>query len=298
MTSPAQRQVDTRVVVETPEGVDFRFVIAGPGTRAYAWLIDSLLKYSIIVVVVLISLAYNALSAVGGGMALGLVLVLLFLMNWFYGSLFETLWNGQTPGKKSAGLRVVRTNGTPIDTLSAVGRNFLRAADTLPVFYLSALISMLVTRRMQRIGDVVFDTMVIDERREWISRAQGITDRVEPLLRADCRGRFNVPDRTLSVIERLFEQDRRISDARREEIARPLSEALRARLGWEEPPPDPRNPHTYFQQQSNRHTRFLMQVLKTFQEGTGVERSAAVTGNAASELSAQRVRSVSEGAVP
>ena len=39
MSDPSQRKVDTRVVVETPEGVDFQFVIAGPGSRAYAWLI-------------------------------------------------------------------------------------------------------------------------------------------------------------------------------------------------------------------------------------------------------------------
>jgi hypothetical protein len=68
----------------------------------------------------------------------------------------------------------------------------------------------------------------------------------------------------LAVIERLFESDRIISDARREEIARPLSEALRKRLGYQDPAPDPRNPHTYFRTQGFRHTQFILRVLKTF----------------------------------
>ena len=123
---------------------------------------------------------------------------------------------------------------------------------------------MLMTRRMQRLGDLVFDTMVIDERREWISRTGGLTANIEPLLRSECPRRFSVPERTLAVIERLFESDRIISDARREEIARPLSEALRGRLGYQDPAPDPRNPHTYFRTQGFRHTQFILRVLKTF----------------------------------
>ena len=66
------------------------------------------------------------------------------------------------------------------------------------------------------------------------------------------------------MIERLFENDRIISDARREEIAKPLSEALRKRLGYQDPPPDPRNPHTYFSGQGLKHTKFLLRILKTF----------------------------------
>ena len=292
MSDPSQRKVDTRVVVETPEGVDFQFIIAGPGSRAYAWLVDMIFKVAIIVVVSVGLSILGAFGEVGEGVATGAILFAMFLLDWFYGSLFETLWNGQTPGKKSAGLRVVRTNGTPIDVTSAIGRNFLRIADmqpTIPIFfpipsgfaaivlffYTFGMISMLMTRRLQRLGDLVFDTMVVDERREWISRAGGLTARVEALTRAECPRKFGVPERTLAVIERLFETDRIISEARREEIARPLSEALRKRLGYQDPAPDPRNPHTFFQTQGFRHTQFILRVLKTFaQDPTGAKSPA------------------------
>ena len=282
MIEPHKRKVDTRVVVETPEGVDFQFVIAGPGTRAWAWLIDMLLKFGILAVVGIILTFLGLISSASENVVQGAMLIYGFLMEWFYGGLFEWWMNGQTPGKKSAGLRVVRTNGTPVDIKSAIGRNFLRTADMLPLFYTCGLISMLMTRRMQRLGDLVFDTMVIDERREWISRTGGLTANIEPLLRSECPRRFNVPERTLAVIERLFESDRIISDARREEISRPLSESLRRRLGYQDPPPDPRNPHTFFRTQGFKNTQFILRVLKTFADDpagakTGLKSSVPAT---------------------
>lgn len=278
---PVQHQkVDTRVVVETPEGVDFQFIIAGPGTRASAWLIDMVLKVGILALCAILFGLLGAFSEAGSGIAMGAVLVCWFLLDWFYGSFFEGFMNGQTPGKKSNGLRVVRTNGTPIDFYSAAGRNFLRAVDMLPILYTVGMISMFMTRRMQRLGDLFFDTMVIDERREWINRTGGLTKNVEPILRSECPRRFNVPERTLSVIERLFESDRIISDARREEIARPLSESLRRRLGYQEPQPDQRNPHLYFKNQGVRHTQFILRVLRTFaQDPTGTKLAATGTGS-------------------
>ncbi len=284
MNETHKRKVDTRVVVETPEGVDFQFVIAGPGTRAYAWFLDGLIKFGILALAGTVLSVLGVFGEAGANVVQGLMLLAGFLMDWFYGSLFESWMNGQTPGKKSAGLRVVRTNGTPVDLTSAIGRNFLRTADMLPFCYTVGLISMLMTRRMQRLGDLVFDTMVIDERREWISRTAGLTATVEPLVRSECPRRFSVPDRTLSVIERLFEPDRIISDARREEIARPLSEALRARLGYQDPAPDPRNPHTFFQAQGRKHTQFILRVLKTFSddpEGAPAAKSVAQSSPAA-----------------
>lgn len=271
MTTTPRPRVDTRVVVETPEGVDFQFVIAGPGKRAIALAIDIVIKAAVIwlgfFLMVLVGVTFSGRLIEGSA---GLWLVLLFMMDWFYSSIFETLWNGQTPGKKSLNLRVVRTNGTPITAVSAIGRNFLSAADSMPrlIFgvYTVGILSMLCNRRMQRIGDLVFDTMVIDETRERISRTAGVTTDIEPIVRSQCTGRFSVPERTLAVIERLFEGDRLVSDGRREQIARPLSLSLRRVMGYEEPGPDPANPHIYFQQSPNRHTQFLLRVLKTFAE--------------------------------
>lgn len=280
MTPSQKQKVDTRVVVETPEGADFQFVIAGAGPRSMAWLLDRLIQFGIIAVISILAMFLVPFGEAGAGLGMGGILIMSFLLDWFYFALFEGYWNGQTPGKRSCGLRVVRTNGTPIDPISAVGRNFLRAADMLPFFYTIGMISMLMTRRLQRLGDLVFDTMVIDERREWISRAGGLTANIEALARSECPRRFSVPERTLAVIERLFESDRIISEARREEIARPLSQALRQRLGYVDAPPDPRNPHTFFRSQGFRQTLFLLRVLKTFADNPDGTKSNAAASTA------------------
>ncbi|MEY2725518.1 MAG: hypothetical protein RLZZ458_1385 [Planctomycetota bacterium] len=266
MTSAATKQVDSRVVVETPEGVDFAFRIAGPGVRLSAWVIDLFIRAVFSLAVVLL---IPFLGLLIGGVELfqvsaGLFTITSFLLSWFYGSLYEGLYSGQTPGKKYIGLRVIRTNGTPVDLLSATGRNFLRIADFLPGTWTVALICMFSTRRLQRLGDLCFDTMVIQENRAPGGRSAGIIAGVEPLTRSECTKRYHVPDRTLAIIERLFSLDRIISDARREELAKPLSIAIRKRIGWRPPGPDPLNPHPYFQNRASEHTRFLRQVLKTF----------------------------------
>ena len=100
MIEPHKRKVDTRVVVETPEGVDFQFVIAGPGTRAWAWLIDMLLKFGILAGVGIILTFFGLISSASENVVQGAMLIYGFLMEWFYGGLFEWWMNGQTPGKK------------------------------------------------------------------------------------------------------------------------------------------------------------------------------------------------------
>ena len=263
--------VDTRVTVETPEGVDFQFQVAGPGKRAVSFVLDTLLKCGIVAIAFFFVALSAGFSQDASKVAFGATLIVWFAMSWLYGSCFEAFWNGQTPGKKSQNLRVVRTNGTPIGWFEAFGRNLLLVADGMLVLGPLALntvglLTMSSNRRMQRLGDLFFDTMVIDESREFISRAPGITHGVERIPRSQCNGRFHVPERTLAVIERLFEGDRLISDGRREEIARNLAITLRKRLGFEEPGPNSANPNDYFVQSPIKNTVFLKRILKTFGE--------------------------------
>lgn len=264
--------VDTRSTVETPEGVDFQFVIAGPGKRAIAFLFDILVRIAVVLTSLLIMTFVLGMTFGREGAAAasqGMFLVALFFAVWLYGAAWEGFWNGQTPGKRWCNLRVVRTNGTPIGWFEAFGRNLLLAADVFWVIGVipmctAALFSMMLTRRIQRLGDLVCDTMVIDESRDFGGRSRGILHQVEPIPRSQCSGRYHVPERSLAVIERLFDSDRLISDGRREEIARPLAKVLIERLGFEEPGPASDNPNSYFVKAPIRHVDFLKRVLKTF----------------------------------
>jgi len=80
---------------------------------------------------------------------------------WGYPILFETLWNGQTPGKRMFDLRVVNANGTPVTWLASITRNLLRVADMLPFGYALGVLSCWFAPYGGRLGDLAANTLVV-----------------------------------------------------------------------------------------------------------------------------------------
>jgi uncharacterized RDD family membrane protein YckC len=158
----------------TPEQVDLRLDVAGLGSRFVAALVDVFIQS-----VLWLALA---LFLVGGGAAasrvpgvddswlpiIGAVLFTLasFLIVWAYYVFFETIWNGQTPGKRLLGLRVLKVDGQPIGFFEALIRNIVRLADFLPGLYVVGSAVMLLNSRSRRLGDYAAGTLVVKERRD------------------------------------------------------------------------------------------------------------------------------------
>jgi uncharacterized RDD family membrane protein YckC len=145
--------LDTVHTFETPEGVDLGLRVAGPLPRALAWSLDTLIRYAVLSV---ISIVLSRLSDMG----MGIFLIMMFLMEWFYPVFFEVT-RGATPGKKAMGLRVVHDNGTPINWSASLIRNLLRVIDFFPLLYGAGLLSMLINRQFKRLGDLAAGTLVI-----------------------------------------------------------------------------------------------------------------------------------------
>ncbi len=144
---------DTVRAHETPEGIRLELRLAGPIVRACAWSIDMLIR----------TILYGLIATVFsffGGVGTAVMLIMFFLIEWFYPVLFE-LYNGASPGKKAMGLVVIHDNGTPISFSSSFIRNLLRAADFLPFLYAAGLLSMLMNRNFQRLGDLAAGTLVV-----------------------------------------------------------------------------------------------------------------------------------------
>ena len=78
--------------------------------------------------------------------------------------LFETIWNGQTPGKRAFGLRVVRDGGYPITFYASAIRNLIRIADFLPFGFAAGALTIFLQSEYKRLGDLVAGTIVIKER--------------------------------------------------------------------------------------------------------------------------------------
>ena len=151
--------LDTYREVVTPEGVSLHLPAAGPVPRAVAWAIDFAIRIGILL---LASMALGLL----GGTGQGLYLIATFLVFWAYPIVFETLWNGQTPGKKAMSLRVVSSNGAPVGWLAAITRNLLRTVDMLPFGYATGLVACLADPHARRLGDMVAGTLVVHNERE------------------------------------------------------------------------------------------------------------------------------------
>lgn len=155
--------MDQDLVIITPEKTILSYRLAGLGSRVNAHIIDL-----IVVFVLLLVLGYGsftALSFIDPGLAVGVMYTLLGATPFLYFILLEGLWNGQTLGKRSLGIRVRMADGTPITMTAAIGRNLLRPADMLPGPYFFGLVAMFLNPKSQRIGDLVSNTVVCYETR-------------------------------------------------------------------------------------------------------------------------------------
>src|SRR5579862_5266781 len=110
--------LDTLRSVETPEGIELELPVAGPVPRFLAWLLDFAIRLAVYVAAFTV-LAIAGVAGLGAGMILG------FLVEWFYPVLFEVFWNGQTPGKRALGLRVLSDDGTPEGWRAAMLRSLV-----------------------------------------------------------------------------------------------------------------------------------------------------------------------------
>src|SRR5919205_737894 len=159
--------MDDRYTIDTPENIEFAYDIAGIGSRFLAAMIDTLLiglaEAVVILIVGLTSSAIGLRAADSLLVALGALLA--FAILWGYYIAFELLWNGQSPGKRAIGLRVVREGGRPITFVGSAIRNLIRIVDFLPAFYGIGVVVMFVDRRARRLGDLAGGTLVIKERR-------------------------------------------------------------------------------------------------------------------------------------
>jgi uncharacterized RDD family membrane protein YckC len=158
---------EDRISVATPEGVTLEVTLAGVGSRFVAGVIDQLLRWSVLLALVtLLAILEDGIGNGLSGAGVVAIIVGLFLVQFGYDVLFETLASGRTPGKRWTGLRVVKKGGTPVGFLASALRNILRIVDSLPGFYLVGILSVMFTANNQRLGDLAAGTIVVRERRQ------------------------------------------------------------------------------------------------------------------------------------
>jgi uncharacterized RDD family membrane protein YckC len=156
-----------KLTIDTPEQIALEYHLAGIGSRFLALAFDTLLQF-IVYFVLFLLLAFllpdlGKYWATAGIWTMAAAVLFSFVIYWGYFAIFEALWNGQTPGKRHAGIRVIKESGRAITPFEAIGRNLVRIIDQIPGMYAIGVITMFLNEKNKRLGDFVAGTVVVHE---------------------------------------------------------------------------------------------------------------------------------------
>ena len=249
-----------RLSIDTPELVALEFPLAGIGSRFIAILIDYILQFAALVALILVMILFlpsmQKFESASAKWMVAILILVPFLLHWGYFTLFEGLWHGQTPGKRVAKIRVIQQSGRAITIFESLSRNFVRAVDFLPVFYVVGSISIFMTHRNQRLGDLVAGTLVVHEGQANAQAPLGNTrlfTQIAPQaaavprvssIPADALGRLAAAD--LQAIETFLERRLDMTLEVRQSLATRLVASTSARMNVL--PPTTMHPETFLEE--------------------------------------------------
>jgi uncharacterized RDD family membrane protein YckC len=232
-----------RITIQTPESVELEFTLAGIGNRAYALLIDYIIwgltllvfMYASIFLLFQLSLFKNLRNDSSGLWYLGIQLLIIFAIFVGYFVLFETIWQGQTPGKRFVKIRVICDDGRPIGLQQATIRALIRPFDDL-LFIGAFLISL--NKLEKRLGDLVAGTLVIQEERGTKATNLTVSDEAKKLAdRLEIEADLSqlLPE-DFAVIRDYLQRRNGLLPQARTELSRKLAERVKEIIVWENMP--------------------------------------------------------------
>lgn len=227
----------------TPEQVAIQYELAGVGSRGAAATVDAMLQLLIYLAILLIPYALYELQVLPPWMSFSpeLLITLLIMGHIFivagYHIFFETLWNGETPGKRWLGLRVIKDGGYPVDFRAVVIRNLVRVADILPSLYGLGLVVSLIHKRYQRLGDLAAGTLVVTHGHEKKLRELTMGDaQVFRLLDASVLSQLSRLSREeYRLVQRFLERRNELPIGLQAEFTQRLAQQLIAKFGYQPP---------------------------------------------------------------
>ncbi len=213
-------EIEDRITLSAPEGIELQIVLAGAASRFIAGTIDLVLQLCLLTAAAVVSLA-----VIGGGVGVAVFAMAAFTSLYLYFVLFEVLASGRTPGKRMTHLRVVREGGGPVDLPASAIRNLLRLIDSIPGPYLVGILSIVVTKRNQRLGDLAASTLVIREP----AKSRPVTAPTEAGTRIEWDVSAVRPEE-LAAVRRFLERRDSLDARARQELAQRLEQGLRAKV--------------------------------------------------------------------
>ncbi|HTW65976.1 MAG TPA: RDD family protein [Bryobacteraceae bacterium] len=157
-----------KLTIETPEQMPLEFAVAGIGSRFLALAVDTLIQAGVglamLVILAVLGITGSAMGWKGERLWMTAAFGFAgFVLMFGYFAIFEIIWNGQTPGKRMVGIRVVKETGRPLTPSETIGRNLLRIVDQLPAFYAVGMLVALLNAKNKRLGDFIAGSVVVRE---------------------------------------------------------------------------------------------------------------------------------------
>ena len=157
-------------VIDSATGIDVALPIAGPGARSYAFVIDWHIRLVLALAWFVVgALLYNGRPSLSAPLTneahwFALVVVPALAIYFLYHYVVELAMRGSTPGKRTAGVRIVTRDGAAPSAGALLLRNVFRVVDSMPAFYPVGLITVMVSRDHVRLGDMAAGTLLVYER--------------------------------------------------------------------------------------------------------------------------------------
>ena len=220
--------------IETPEQIKISYSVAGIGSRFYAALIDLALLIPVLAVgyYVIIRAILDLDESFGNWLA-ALAGIATFVLQWGYYMVFEIATNGQSPGKRALGLRVIKAQGYPISFSDSAIRNIVRIVDMLPFAYGAGLLTMLLNKNWQRLGDLAAGTLVVKEGAKASLRpekTQAVNVKKSTFVYADWIKPERVTDAELTAIQEFLSRRASLPRLRRLQLARTIGAPVAQRM--------------------------------------------------------------------
>lgn len=227
--------VDRTLDVRTPESIAFSYELAGLGSRFLALVVDQAIQIATLVAI--FAAIFWAAARLDNGrapavtdrlaesLAIAIIIAIVFTVLFGYFIIFEALWNGQTPGKKLLGLRVVRDGGYPIDFGASLIRNLIRIGEWILGYYLLAAASALLSPENKRLGDFAAGTIVVRDAR--LGAPSDFTGRDDEPVYAPTT---YLSGEERALIKRFLERRDALAADRRAELAAQLAARVRQRV--------------------------------------------------------------------
>lgn len=228
--------MDRTLEVRTPESIAFSYELAGLGSRFLALVVDQAIQIAVLVAIFAGAIFWAVRNVprasvspadvkLGESIAIAVFVVIAFAVLFGYFIVFEATWNGQTPGKKLLGIRVVRDGGYPIDFGASLIRNLIRVGEQLIGYYTIAAISALISPENKRLGDLAAGTIVVRDAR--LAQPMKLRERAEEPAYAPTA---YLSGEERALVKRFIERRDTLSADRRRELSWDLASRFRKRV--------------------------------------------------------------------